>query len=218
MDTTTNELYENPAEELVEIEEKNANNAAKDPDYEPEIEMESEEANKNTEIKRKKRQKMMVRTEDWENNRAKIKREMGQDYNGRKKIDGVWKYDVQKEKRKMKERCNCKASLKGKSLHCRTFSDEERIAIFNHFWSDMGWKERKVYTSFLIDSIPTKRSRNRVSECVSMRSESLIYHLKLNGERKRVCKQMFLNTHGVKENMILDWLKSRMKSKIKKSK
>ncbi|CAG9840695.1 unnamed protein product [Diabrotica balteata] len=189
-------------------------NSVGDPDFTPELNAAntSSDNNSNKAVERKRKKRQFVNTDDWSENKRKQRRERGKEYIGRKLIEGKWKYDIKREAKKMKEPCNCKASLKGKSLKCRMFSEEERKQIFNAFWSDMGWKERKMYVSLLIDSKAPQRNRNRTTECKSRRNETLVYYLKINEERQRVCKQMFLNTHCVKENMILDWLKN---SKVK---
>ncbi|XP_050314022.1 uncharacterized protein LOC126748687 [Anthonomus grandis grandis] len=192
-------------------------NKIDDPDFIPGLNIADtsrSDENSSNAVERKRKKRQFVSTKDWNDNKRKERREMGKEYAGRKLIDGKWKYNIKREAKKIKEPCNYKALLKGKLLKCRMFSEQQRETIFRRFWSEMGWNERKVYVSFLVDSKATQRSRNRTAEGASRRDETLVYYLKINEERQRVCKQMFLNTHCVKENMILDWLK---KSKIKEN-
>lgn len=136
----------------------------------------------------------------------KRKREKGEEYFGKKKVDGKWTYNIKREKKKIQPPCNCKLSLKYPTLKCRSFSELERINIFTRFWSKMTWAEKKVYISLLMNFKDVNRPRNRINE-TSRRSQSLVYYMKRGEERVRVCKQMFLNTHSMKEKMILDWLR-----------
>nr|XP_022908511.1 uncharacterized protein LOC111419865 [Onthophagus taurus] len=166
------------------------------------------------EMKRKRNKRQFVDSKTWNESKRKSFREKGKEYLGRKMVDGKWRYDLPKEERKMQEWCNCKPSLRENSvLKCRDFSETKRENIFDNFWSEMTWSTRKVYVSLLIVSKPINRQRNRKEDNVSRRSETLEYYLKKAGDRLRVCKQMFLRTHCVKENMVLDWLKEIAREK-----
>ena len=69
----------------------------------------------------------------------------------------------------------------------------------------MNWAQRKVYISGLVDTQESKQKRT--SSDTSRRKYSNAYHLIINGERRNVCKAMFLNTLGLKEAMVRKWCK-----------
>lgn len=186
-----------------------------DPDFTPDLEPPGADIGENSDgndegttinkTVKKRNKRHLVNDEQWNENKKKRKREKGEEYFGKRKVDSKWIYDVKREKREIQPHCNCKLSLKNSALKCRLFSEPERLNIFRNFWANMTWAERKIYVSFLVDLKDIKRPRNRVNE-TSRRAQTLIYYMKREKERVRVCKQMFLNTHNVKENMVLDWL------------
>lgn len=58
-----------------------------DPDFEPDFELNNDSGNE-TIVTKKRKKRQFVCTKDWNVNRKKIKRESGQEYYGRKKVDG----------------------------------------------------------------------------------------------------------------------------------
>ncbi|XP_036322550.1 uncharacterized protein LOC118736606 [Rhagoletis pomonella] len=64
----------------------------------------------------------------------------------------------------------------------------------------MNWNEKKTYVNNLVDISKAKRAKNE-----SRRSNTLTYHLRLNNDRLRVCKNMFLNTLSLKEWTVRSW-------------
>ncbi|KAB0804421.1 hypothetical protein PPYR_01391 [Photinus pyralis] len=147
----------------------------------------SDSDNNNHRTKRRKRH--FVDSNTWNETAQQRKRESGQKYKGKKKVDGKWVYNVKREERKLKERCNCKLSKNTTQLKCSSITDSDRMQIFTTFWSKMSWLERKVYMSFLVKRIAVKRQRNRKDDNISKRSTSLEYYLKLDDEKIRVCKK-----------------------------
>ncbi|GFY77336.1 hypothetical protein TNIN_176171 [Trichonephila inaurata madagascariensis] len=64
---------------------------------------------------------------DWSANNNKKQRGKGKPYFGKKKMDGKWSFVEPKSERKIKDRCNCKLSLKDNAkLQCEKLPDEER--------------------------------------------------------------------------------------------
>ncbi|CAH1113859.1 unnamed protein product [Psylliodes chrysocephalus] len=120
-------------------------------------------------IKRKRRKRQFVNEGTWNENKKKLKREKGEIYLGKRKINGQWNYNTEREERKLKK------PLKSNDV---------------------------------------KRHKNRRNETTSRRKESMVYHMKKQEELIRVCRQMFLNTHGLKENMVLNWLKKDLSDTI----
>lgn len=78
---------------------------------------------------------------------------------------------------------------------CHRFSDEDRLNIFNNFWSTLNWDQKKKYVNMLVKKVPVKQRKTEAS--VSRRTYTLFYFLKLNGDPINVCKNMFLNTLSV---------------------
>lgn len=200
--------------EMEEDENINQKNALEDPDYYMDRETSSdissddvEEGNTYSEnriVKRNKRHNVDERK--WNKNENKKRRECGDKYYGKRKINGLWNYKIEKEKRSMKGRCNCKKSHIGKTLQCTKLSEAERTQIFNYFWSKLGWEQRRIYVDLLVEKTNTRRIRNRKNETESRREFSWLYYLKLEDDTKfRVCKNMFLNTLGIKEKSVKAW-------------
>ena len=135
----------------------------------------------------------------WKQNMNKYRREKGEAYEGSKKINGN-RQKVGKQARKLKDRCTCK---EGDTLKCKQISNEQRNEIFNKVWKMMKWPERKTFVQGLVDAVPTARKRTSAEN--SHRKMTLMYHLKIQGERKRVCKKMFLCTTGLGRFMVHKW-------------
>lgn len=153
--------------------------------------------------KRKKRHK--VNEKKWESKKAKISREKGEEYQGRKMVDGKSKFSVIKPKRKMKDvKCKCK-SLK---FHCASLSVEQRTKIFKQFW-EMSWEGKKMYVRGLIDVTLTGRARDRKEPGQSRRTFTYQFHLTVDHRKLRVCKSTFLATLGIGDWMALNWIKEK---------
>lgn len=84
-------------------------------------------------------------------------------------------------------------------------TEGKRLKIFQKFWNTMTWNERKLQVQALVQCENVKRRRGE-SE-VSKRKYSMKYFLQVDLERIRVCKRMFGNTLGLKETLILSWVK-----------
>ena len=89
-----------------------------------------------------------------------------------------------------------------KSRQCGSFSEEERETIFNNVWKEMKWDGRKGYVRGLVD-VPTSRGRTDADH--SRKNTTFRYHLKRDGERKVVCKSMFLSTTGLGRWSVQQW-------------
>lgn len=146
---------------------------------------------------------------DWLAVKNKIRREKGQSYLGRIKLtdNNKWSYEKPKEPRKMKERCTCQKKEKG-VMKCATISENDRKKLFDHFWAQLTWDEKRVYINNTVILVPTQRHRHRKIENQSRRSQSLSYHLRVEDDNVRVCKTMFLNTLGIGRMTVLNWKNS----------
>lgn len=178
--------------------------------FQPEIEelplpLTNNENNVDVQNKRKRRKRQHVNEEDWSVNRNKAAREKGKRYLGKIFKNGKWIYDLPKDERKIKERCQCKQKEKNK-IQCNMVTDEERQKIFNKFWN-MSWKEKKfiwIYLSLFNLHLEHEIEKMRLP---SRRESSYLYFLEKNQEKIRVCKTMFLATMGIGERAMRNWKK-----------
>lgn len=206
LDSQSTTLDENDNEDLDFVQEHNEENELQD----FEIERMETEINVN---KRERKKRCFVDENRWSKNINKRKRERGEAYVGKQKVDKKWKYNVHREKKVMKDRCKCKLSSKKTVLQCGIFTEDERNTIFSYFWSNLDWNQRKVYCQLLINVNDTKRHRNRLDETQSRRKSTWKYHLKKGDEKIPVCKIMFLTTLGIGERMAINWKKQDFQDK-----
>ncbi|XP_039286476.1 uncharacterized protein LOC120351850 isoform X2 [Nilaparvata lugens] len=134
------------------------------------------------------------------------KRKRGEEYHGVKKVSASWHYDVPTPAKQMEEHCNCSFSMKSGRINCNLFQEIERQNPFDQFWKEFGWDQRRTHIQDMVNSLPTKDLKNKQNE-VSRREMSLVYNLKLDGRRLRVCNKMFLNTYSITDWVVLNWLK-----------
>lgn len=139
----------------------------------------------------------------WKKNVNMRKREFGEEYTGRKYVEGSKQFDViLKHGRELGQRCQCKVQQN----QCCSITDEERLEAFKEFWR-WSWSEKDVFIHSMVEKQDKQRKRTLNDE--SKRSNSFFYHLKIKGQRKRVCKKMFLSTTGLKNTFLHDHIKSR---------
>ncbi|XP_030765272.1 uncharacterized protein LOC115889424 [Sitophilus oryzae] len=193
---------------VVRIPEKENQNDADefngdDPGYEPNGNEDSSEEDDQETPKLKRQRKRKGNKENWDYNRNKDKRMRGMDYNGRGKTeDGKAVYNKPRPARQLLPPCNCKISLKGKTLKCRVFSPEIRQEIFTEFWEKLNWQERKQYVRGVVDVMPPVKKKSNET---SRRQSTLVLKLKKDGVSQRVCKKMFLNTLSIGEWSLHSW-------------
>lgn len=136
----------------------------------------------------------------WKQNRQKQLRMEGKPYISKRKKDGA---TITKAQRAMGPRCTSGACKKASNRFCADFSEDSRNKLFTSFWQCMNWPQRKVYVAGLVDCDPVERTRAPWTQ--SRRSVSMRYHLIGDGDRKQVCKKMFLSTLGIGEWSVLNW-------------
>lgn len=100
--------------------------------------------------------------------------------------------------------CTSKKCEVSKLRGCAQFTETDRQEIFKNFWQ-LEWGEKRGHIGSLVDVIPIKRSRAKTDK--STRGDTHVYWLKLNGERIRVCREMFLNTLGLARKQVNNWIK-----------
>lgn len=118
--------------------------------------------------------------------------------------------DRPRSARSLKPPCASDKCRKSKNRFCVEFTQDVREMLFNEFWSTLNWNAKKAYVKSLVDQIVPQRCRAKGKEL--KRHETFLYHLKLNGIRKQVCKKMFLNTLGLGEKQVRGWVSKPNKS------
>lgn len=156
---------------------------------------------------KKRAKKHQVIQEEWKINVNKNRREKGLAYEGKVKADDSWKYNIKKPARLLSKPCQCSWGKRPCVVKCSTLTEEKRQIIFNYFWS-LSWPEKKIYIRDLAKLECVKRRRG--TEENSRRDYTIKYYLKLRNEYIRVCKKMFLGTLGMKETVVLNWLKQSL--------
>ncbi|KAB0793756.1 hypothetical protein PPYR_13376 [Photinus pyralis] len=199
-------------EEKMSHNPEEVDNNSTDPTYQ--MDTSEDENDPNIANVRKRKKKRLSDPTSWKYNINKKNREKGTVYMGRKEN----KFDVMKNERAMKERCQCvhKLTKMGNemSIQCYKLTNEDRKSIFFKFWY-LSWAEKKRYVSARVYKKSTKRARNRNDPEVSQRTSSYTYLLRTTKEQIRVCKVMFCNTLGVSIRTISEWVKNELTSPAK---
>ena len=108
---------------------------------------------------------------------------------------------VTKCPRQMGPRCNSEHRGSASKPQCNEISDEQRKNIFESFWANMNWHDRRLYVGTNVDMIDTR------GQSGSRRKNTFIYYLKIQNQRIQVCKEMFLSTLNIGEWSVYNWIK-----------
>lgn len=155
--------------------------------------------------KRTRRKRHQVKENDWEYKKAKLFREKGEEYKGRRLVEGKSKFVVDKQRKNMKPiTCKCKSP----TFNCSVLKDDERKQQFSKFWS-LTWPEKRIFVLGLTEIDLTARARDRKIEHESRRKFSYKFYLRINNKKLRVCRQTFLNTFDLKGWTVNNWLKEK---------
>ncbi|XP_074539066.1 uncharacterized protein LOC141800433 isoform X2 [Halichoeres trimaculatus] len=156
-----------------------------------------------------KRKSRVAKPLTWKQNHQKQLRMEGKPYISKRKKDGA---AVTKAQRIIGPRCNSSACRRASNRFCADFSEDTRNQLFTSFWQCMNWSQRKTYVSGLVSCDPVERTRAPWAK--SRRSVSMRYHLIADGNRRQVCKKMFLSTLGIGEWSVLNWAQSSSEQDI----
>lgn len=142
----------------------------------------------------------------WEKNKNKILRMKGEKYKGLKRNnEGKYNFSESKSARQMGQRCNSAFCKKNSNKRkCYFIEDKDRELLFTSFWKDMSWGERRTYVASLCHLIQPKVNKTGTNS--SRRSGTIEYFLKQNNELLQVCKKMFLQTLGLNEWSVRNWV------------
>lgn len=94
------------------------------------------------------------------------KRRMAEDqYIGyRRTKEGKIFHDTTLDQKVMGEKCKSKVCEKSKLRFCNTISDEQRRTIFDNYWKNMDWDQRKVYFTNMIQKPAVKRRSVQIED------------------------------------------------------
>lgn len=99
---------------------------------------------------------------------------------------------------------NCR---KIKARDCSRIDESLRKELFQYFWENMNWDQRKIYIASLVKANNVKRRRTDSSKSVPRRSSTLTYTINGKGGTKfNVCKKLFLSTYGLGEWTVSNWV------------
>ena len=153
------------------------------------------------------RKRSIKRQEDkWGKNKTKRQRMEGQPYMGySRNKDGKVSYNIPREARKLGPPCKSKECIRVKNKYCSKITEEERLKIFNSFWKDMNWDQRKIFVINHVTKSNAKRTYTKTED--SRRKNTLQHFLTVGNEKLQVCKKMFLQTLCLGEFSVQDWVK-----------
>lgn len=112
-------------------------------------------------VSRSRKKRRHMNQSEWIKNSEKLKRQSGQQYFGKRKLEGEWNYHIIKKPKTMKASCKCNNKKTGPK--CEDVLEEERTKLFEKFWK-LSWTEKQLYVRTLVEKNPVKRIRNRKVE------------------------------------------------------
>lgn len=112
---------------------------------------------------------------------------------------------IEEPDRKLKPPCNSEYCRKSSYRKCWDITQSQRQKLFDHFWKQLNWTQRRDYISRLIERLPPKRRMNKVG-MRSRRNETLLYYLPVDERKLQVCKIMFLYTFDIGGRMMQNFM------------
>ena len=125
----------------------------------------------NTQSKSKKR-----KPAEWQQNIAKRQRSLGQEYLGKKLVDGEW-VSVVKPERKMGQLCIKETCIKSTKRFCNEFSEEDCQKVFNEYWHT---GDNRMQDTFILSNVDIVSKKHGDQENTK-RQNTRKFHLKKNG-------------------------------------
>lgn len=143
-----------------------------------------------------------VMTERMPVRKNKSMRMHGEKYFGVKQNeDGKRNYNIEQPERVMHPRnCTARCDKSWGGRKCSQIDEQTRSEIFNTFWKNMTWGEKKVYVSSLVKKKIVSR-RTTVNKD-SRRNHSYTYYLRKGKSTYVVCKALFWATLSLKEDTV----------------
>ena len=205
------DINNNPKDKEIAIKEGRTNTAKQKQPYTydlTDIELQDIEAVDHEEIiesdekdqKGKKRNRKAEPT-TWERNINKRLRMEGKEYKSVKRDASKTYNVVNKNARSLLPRnCSKRCEKRSKGRMCTQFTEKDRDEIFEGFWKNMDWDSKRVFVIGLVDC------RNCDAKEGGRRGSTYLYHLKKEGVKLPVCKNMFLSTLAIGEKSVYGWM------------
>lgn len=127
----------------------------------------------------------------------------GKKYVGFSKENGKYQQNIDRGERKLKSGCNSNFCRKSKVRKCFQITEAQREVIFQYFWSEMSWDQKKVYVASTVEKIPVKRKTQQDSR---RRQGTFVYYLNVDNKKLQVCRTMFLNTLALGYKTVQEWV------------
>lgn len=141
----------------------------------------------------------------WRKVETKTLRSEGKPYMGYRRLNGVVYQDQPREARKLGPPCTSNECIRRKKRQCSRITEEQRMKVFELFWNQTSWDQRKTFVANHVQLEAKQKSYTRKQE--SRRTNTLKYHLTIEGEKIEVCKNLFLSTTSLGEYTVHSWLK-----------
>ncbi|CAH2105916.1 unnamed protein product [Euphydryas editha] len=175
-----------------------------------------------------KKSKGQVNKNEWKRlKNAKLRLE-GKSYVGfEKQESGKYKQTKIKEAKCLGPRCNGHpqpTTVKGgprQDFKCDLINEDDRKSIHSYFWNLSSWEAKKVYVTGCVLQARPKYRRKTTDVSTSRKNTGFKFYftLKENGNevKKRVCRNMFINTLSIGEKTVRSWISSDQLSVSKES-
>lgn len=137
----------------------------------------------------------------WTREITKTNREHGKAYQGYQMTEKGIVHGIDRSERKLGPRCSSNYCRTSKKRNCHDVDEGKRVSLFERFWSDLGWDQKKIYVASLVDVDDTNM---KVSQD-SRRSNTMQYFLKIDNKRIQVCKPFFMSSLGLNDWMVKNW-------------
>ena len=92
-----------------------------------------------------------------------------------------------------------------KTRQCPNLDDEHRTMIFDKFWKNMDWKQKKLYVINHVEKVEVME-RTTGTPSSSRKNFSYRYYTTKRSDRIPICKSMFTTTLGIEEKTVYNWL------------
>lgn len=140
----------------------------------------------------------------WDKTVNKKLRMEGKEYVGYTRKNKVVKHNTIRKARKIGPACTSSKCATSKNKMCKIFPEETRKKLFDNFWNETNWDQRKIFVSSHVEKQGVQR---KTTHGESRRNYSLKYTLPLQGQKLQVCQRMFLNTLSIGEFTVQSWVR-----------
>lgn len=159
----------------------------------------------NETVTKKRERSLKTNLVKWKREVTKRKRMSEDAYIGYSRHGNKVGHDTNRSKRTMKATCSSKKCQSLKNRFCQLLDEDMRENIFNKYWSAI-WEDKKTFVTTMVINTSRKRDSTGLGN-ESRRSNTFFYFLKYDhSECLQVCKTMFLNTLGLNEWMVRNWV------------